>query len=215
MDIDRCDKESNIHVNGEKVECLENFEYLGSKIEGNGKCSNEIKRRAAIAIARLKKLDNIWKGQDKQTKLNILRACIFPTAIYGCEGWTISKTDEKTITSFEMKCYRKMLRIPWTAKRRNEDILKELNIKAKWLLNSIKARKLSYFGHIKRHETLEKHIMEAKLEGKRRRGRPTKRWTDDIREWLQMSAVKAGKIAQNRRDFRQLVREATSSDMPG
>ena len=105
-----------------------------------------------------------------------------------------------------------MLRIPWVAKRRNEDILKELKVEANWLLNSIKlkSRKLGYFGHIKRHKSLEKHILEAKLEGKRRRGRPTKRWTDDIRDWLQMSVVQAGNTAQNRRDYRLLVREATS-----
>ena len=139
VDIDRCDEESNIKVDGEKVECLKSFEYLGSKIEGNGKCSTEIKRRAAIAIASLKKLENIWKGQDNQTKLKVVRACIFPTATYGCEGWTITKTDEKTIASFEMKCYRKILRIPWTAKRRNDDILKELNVSKNWLLNTVKA----------------------------------------------------------------------------
>ena len=95
--------------------------------------------------------------------------------------------------------------------------MKELNVSKNWLLNTVKARKLSYFGHIKRHDSLEKHILEAKLEGKRRRGRPTKRWTDDIGEWLQLSAAEAGKIAQNRRDYRRVVWEATSltRDRPG
>ena len=85
VDTDRCKKTSDITVDGETVECLENFEYLGSEIEGIGKCSNEIKRRTAMAAGQLKKMEKIWKGQDKQTKLKIVRVCIFPTAMYGCE----------------------------------------------------------------------------------------------------------------------------------
>ena len=118
VDTDRCKKTSDITVHGETVECLENFEYLGSKMEGNGKCSNEIKRRTAMAAGQLKKMEKIWKGQDKQTKLKIVRACIFPTAIYGCEGWTLTTADEKKINAFETKCYRMILRIPWIAKRK-------------------------------------------------------------------------------------------------
>ena len=94
------------------------FEYLGSKIEGIGKCSNETKRRTARAAGQLKKMEKIWIGQDKQTKLKIVRACIFPTAIYGCEGWTLTTADEKKINAFETKCYRRILRIPWIAKRK-------------------------------------------------------------------------------------------------
>ena len=150
----------DITVDGETVECLENFEYLGSKIEGIGKCSNEIKRRTTMAAGQLKKMEKIWKGQDKQTKLKIVRACIIPTAIYGCEGWTLTTADEKKINAFETKCYRRMLRIPWLEKRKNTEILK---VGQDWLLNNIKARKLSYFGHLKRHDSLERHILEARL----------------------------------------------------
>ena len=164
-----------------------------------------------MAISQLKKMEKLWKGQCRQTKLKIVRACIFPRVTYGCEGWTISKSCEKRINSFELKCYRKMLRIPWTARRRNEDILRELNIKPNWLLNTIKSRKLTYFGHLKRHDTLEKHILEAKLQGKRRRGRPARKWTDDIKEWLSIDVVQAGRKAQNREVFRRMVREATST----
>ena len=193
VDIDGCDEESDIKINGEKIECLDNFEYLGSKIEGNSKCSTEIRRRLAMAISQLKKMEKLWKGQCRQTKLKIVRACIFPRVTYGCEGWTISKSCEKRINSFELKCYRKMLRIPWTARRRNEDILRELNIKPNWLLNTIKSRKLTYCGHLKRHDTFEKHILEAKLQGKRRKGRPARKWTDDIKEWLSIDVVQAGR----------------------
>ena len=88
------------------------------QIEGNGKCSNEIKRRTAMAVGQLKKMEKIWKGQDKQTKLKIVRACIFPTDIDGCEGWTLTTADEKKINAFEAKCYRRILRIPWIAKKK-------------------------------------------------------------------------------------------------
>ena len=100
VDTDRCKKTSDITVDRESVGCLENFEYLGSKSQGNGKCSNEIKRRTAMAAGQLNKMEIIWKGQDKQTKLKIVRACIFPTAIYGCEGWTLTTADEKKINFF-------------------------------------------------------------------------------------------------------------------
>ena len=146
-----------------------------------------------MAAGQLKKMEKIWKGQDKQTKLKIVRACIFPTAIIKCEGWTLITADEKKINAFETKCYRRILRIPRIAKRKNTEILKELKVD-----QNIKARKLSYFGHLKRHDSLEKHILEARLEGKRRKGRPTRRWTGDIEEWLQMSPTR-------------MFREATST----
>ena len=146
-----------------------------------------------------------------KTRLRVRQCYVRPVLTYGCESWTLTKNDEIKINSFEMKCYRKMMRIPWTAKKRNEDIIKELNIKPNWLLQQVKKRKLCYFGHIKRHDTLEKHVLEAKLEGKRRRGRPTRRWTDDIRDWTERSAAEAGRVAQNsREDYRRITREATS-----
>ena len=96
-------------------------------------------------------------------------------------------------------------------KKNNTEILKELKVGQDWLLNNIKARKLSCFGHLKRHDSLKKHILEARLEGKRRKGRPTSRWTEDIKEWLQMSPTEAGREAQKREVFRWMVREATST----
>ncbi|GFS08091.1 endonuclease-reverse transcriptase [Elysia marginata] len=151
-----------------------------------------------MAVGQLKKMEKIWKGQDKVTKLKIVRACIFPTAIYGCEGWTLTTADEKKINAFEMKCYRRMLRIPWIAKRKNTVILKELKVGQNWLLNNIKARKLSYLGHLKRHNSLGKHILEARLEGKRRKGRPIRRWAEDMKERLQISPTEAGREVQKR-----------------
>ena len=111
--------------------------------------------------------------------MKIVRACIFPTAMYGWEGWTLTTADEKKINAFETKCYRRILRIPWIEKKRkkNKEILKELKVGQDWLLNNIKARKLSYFGHLKRHDSIERHILEARLEGKKKE-RPTNKKMD-------------------------------------
>ena len=124
---------------------------------------------------------------------------------------TLTTADEKKINAFETKCYRRILRIPWIAKRKNTEILNELKVGQDWLLNNIKARKLSYLGHLKRHDSLEKHILEARREGKRRKGRPTRRWTEDIKKWLQMSPTEAGREAQKREAFRRMIREAAST----
>ena len=150
----------------------------------------------------------LWKSQSTELKYRTLKACIFPVAIYGCEAWTISKTDEKNITSFEI------LRISWTERKTNASVLEQLGIKAPQLLNLIKKQKLSYFGHIKRHNTLEKLFLEGTCEGRRGRGRPRRRWTQDISEWMGVSTVEAGRQALERGEFRQAVWEATSIKDP-
>ena len=119
----------------------------------------------------------LWKSQSTELKWRMLKACIFPVAIYGCKAWTISKTDEKKITSFEMKCYRKILRISWTERKTNASVLEQLGVKEPQHLNLIKKQKLSYFGHIKRHNTLEKLFLEGTCKGRRGRGRSRWRWT--------------------------------------
>ena len=113
-----------------------------------------------------------------------------------------------------MKCYRKILRIPWTAKRTNESVLKDLEIEDYELLQKIKKQKLSYFGHVVRHEGLEKLCMEGAVEGKRGRGRPRRRWAQDIRDWMGVTTTEAGRMAQDRVAFRNAVWEATSRKDP-
>ena len=153
---------------------------------------------------------NIWKSQPISLKYKILKTCIFPVATYGCEAWTLSKLDTKKIKAFEMKCYRKILRIPWTARVTNENVLEQLNMTGCHLLNYIKKQKLTYFGHLSRHETLEKICMSGGLEGKRGRGRPRRRWHEDVSDWLGISVYEAGRLAQERVKFRKAVWEATS-----
>ena len=176
MDIDKCRKEARIAIGGEEIESVSNFEYLGARIEANGKNTPEIRRRLAMATPLLTKMISIWKGQCKKKKLRVLETVVFPNALYGCESFTINNTDAKRITSFEMICYRKILRISWMEKVTNKEVLSRLVIKTTLLLQKAKTLKLKYFGHIKRHETLERHILEARIDGRRGRGRPTRRW---------------------------------------
>lgn len=210
MDTDKCKNQAVIKIDGEEIERVNNFEYLGARIEANGKTTPEIRRRLAMAGSKLKKMEKIWKGQCIDTKLRILKSTVFPTATYGCEAWTLNSTDNKKITAFEMKCYRKILRISWIEKVSNEEVLSRIGITSPTLLQIVKKLKLKYFGHIKRHESLEKHILETKVEGRRGRGRPARRWEEDIRDWLGTTTTKAGRMAQDRAVFRRKVREATS-----
>ena len=212
MDLDK--SPTTIDVDGEELENVNNFVYLGSRIDADGKSSPDIRRRIAIASFKLNTMAPLWKSQSTELKWRTLKACIFPVAIYGCEAWTISKIDEKKINSFEMKCYRKILRISWTERKTNASVLEQLGLKAPQLLNLIKKQKLSYFGDIKRHNRLEKLFLEGTCEGRRGRGRPRKRWTQDIGEWMGVSTVEAGRQAFERGEFRQAVWEATSIKDP-
>ena len=213
MDLDKSPT-TTIDVDGEQLENVNNFVYLGSGIDADGKSSPDIRRPIAIAISKLNTMAPLWKSLSTELKWTTLMACIFPVAIYCCEAWTISKTDEKKITSFEMKCYRKILRISWTERKTNANVLEQLGLKAPQLLNLMKKQKLSYFGHIKRHNTLEKLFLEGTCEGRRGRGRHRKRWTQDIGEWMGVSTVEAGRQALERGEFRQAVWEATSIKDP-
>ena len=160
---------------------------------------------------KIKKMKYLWKGQNLNTKVAIIRACIFPTAIYGCESWILTEKVKGAINVFEMKCYRRVMSISWREHRTNQSIREQLGIEENWLLHFISKLKLKYFGHIKRHNCLEKTFLEGRLAGKRRRGRPRKRWEKDIEELLKISVVDAGRKALNRSSFRGAIREATSN----
>jgi len=209
MDTDKCSTKTAIKIGEDTLENVEHFEYLGASFYGDGRSRNEIRRRLAIAKQKLKNMNKLWKGQSMDTKMRVLQSCIFPVAIYGCEAWTPLKADIKRLISFEMSCYRKLLQISWTQKITNEEVRSRLNITCSHLLKHFKKQKLSYFGHVKRHDTLEKTILEGKVEGKRKRGKPRKRWADDIKEWLNMSVVQAGSLAQDRDAYRRSVQAAT------
>ena len=211
MKTDKTTQEVHVTIENETIENVEQFQYLGALINGNGDDTQEIKRRLAMGLDRLAKLQKLWKGSHRETQLRIIRSCVFPTATYGCETWILNMAVRKKINAFEMKCYRKMMKIPWTEKRTNESITQELKVEKGWLLNFVIRQKLKYFGHIKRHQGLEKTILEGRINGKRERGRPHRRWIEDITDTYKKSATEIGRLAENRVQYRVLVKDTTSS----
>ena len=159
-------------IEGKKVEAVTDFIFLGFKISVDGDCSHEIKRQLLLGRKPMTNLDSVLKSRDitSPTKVCIVKAMVFPVVIYGCESWTIKKAEHQRIDVFEFWGWRRLLRVPWTA-RSIQSILKEIN--PEYSLEGLMLKlKLQNFGHLmRRANSLEKTLMLGKTEGKRRRGR--------------------------------------------
>ena len=156
----------------ETVETVTDFILGGSKITADGDCSHEIKRRLLFGRKVMTNLDSILKSKDVTlpTKVRLVKAMVFPVVMYGWESWTIKKAECQRIDAFELWCWRRLLRVPWTARRSNQSILKEISHGCSLERLMLKP-KLQYFGHLmQRTDSLENTLMLGKIEGKRRRG---------------------------------------------
>ena len=208
MVMDKQSSGEEFLLDGQKIDEVQDFEYLGSLINIKSDSTTEIKRRLAIARTTTQNMLSIWKsrGLSTELKLRFLRATVFAIATYGCESWAPTKNDNKRIDAFEMWCYRRLLRISWIDKRTNNWVLEKINSPLV-LRNCIRNRKLSYFGHIMRkEESIEKQIIQGKMEGSRGRGRPTTAWTDDIKKWAGGGMAGASIKARDREGWRILVK---------
>ena len=158
-------------IDEETVETVTNFIFLGSKITADDDCSHEIKRLLLLGRKAMTKLDSILKSRDitLPTKVHLVKAMVFPVVMYGCESWTIKKAEPQRIDVFELWCWRRHLRIPWTARRLNQPILKETN--PEYSLEGLMLKlKLQYFDYLmRRADSLEKTLILGKSEGRRRR----------------------------------------------
>ncbi|PZC84096.1 hypothetical protein B5X24_HaOG205818 [Helicoverpa armigera] len=194
---------------------VRDFNYLGSLITNDGNCDREIIRRIQISKGAMTKLEKIWKNKNitKRTKVRLVHALVFPIFLYGSETWTIKANVRARIDAFEMWIWRRMLRIPWTAFRRNESILKELKITVR-LYDICQSRMLKFLGHIARSgpESLEKLIIMGKVEGKRQRGRVPARWCDQTQSHLQLRLHEAIHTAADRSTWRKLSRPSLIAD---
>ena len=154
------------------METVSNCILGGSKITADGDCSHEIKRHLLLGRKAMTNLDSVLKSRDITllTKVCLVKGMVFPVVMYGCEGWTIKKAECQRIDAFELWCWIRLLRVPWTAKRSNQSILKEISLEYS-LEGLILKLKLQYFGHLmQRTDSLEKTLMLGKIEGRRRRG---------------------------------------------
>ena len=154
------------------METMRDFILGGSKITTDGDCSHEIKRRLVLRRKVMTNLDSILKSRDitLPTKVHLVKVMVFPVVMYGYESWPIKKTEHQRIDAFELWCWRRLLRVPWTATRSNQSVLKEIS--SEYSLEGLMLKlKLQYFGHVvQRTDSLEKTLMLGKIEGKRKRG---------------------------------------------
>ena len=184
----------------ETMEAMTDFIFLGSKIIADGDCSHKMKRRLLLGRKAMTNLYYVLKTRDITllTKVHIVKAMAFPVVMYGCESWTLNKTKHQRIDAFELWYWRRLLRIPWTARSSNQSILKEINPEYYSLEGLMLKLKLQYFGHLmQRADSLEKTLMLGKMEGRRRRGQQRTRFLDSITNSMDMSLNKLREIVKD------------------
>ena len=180
-------------IDGETVETASDFIFLGSKITADGDCSHEIKRCLLLGRKVMTNLDSILKSRDISlpTKVRLVKAMVFPVVMYGCESWTIKKAECQRIDAFDLWCWRRLLRVPWTEKRSNQSILKGISPRYSLEGVMLKLSEVEYFGYLmQRADSFEKTLMLGKIEGRRRRGRQSMRWLDGVTDSMDMSLGK-------------------------
>ncbi|KAG1674114.1 RNA-directed DNA polymerase from mobile element jockey [Nymphon striatum] len=203
----------NITIDGNKIEQVRQYTYLGQLLDEDADHEKEIKRRIEISRRAFNNMKGIFVSRkiNIKLKLRLVKCYIWSILLYGVETWTISKKMEERLEAYEMWIYRRIGKVSWTERKTNEYVLRMLGIK-KQLLNIVKERKLKYYGHIKRHQTVQRTTLEGKVEGKRSRGKQRLKGEDNIKGWTKRSMEECGRLAKDRVGWRVIVANLRNED---